>query len=70
MVMGESGASLGNYAGGYAPAYAGAKLEGRRLGRKPLDLDRTEILRDRGRGMSLGELAAPTELRARPSAAF
>jgi DNA invertase Pin-like site-specific DNA recombinase len=34
-----------------------AKLEGRRLGRTPLDLDRTAIIRDRDRGLSLGELA-------------
>jgi DNA invertase Pin-like site-specific DNA recombinase len=34
-----------------------AKLEGRRLGRTPLDLDRTAIVRDRERGLSLGELA-------------
>ena len=34
-----------------------AKLEGRQLGRKPLELDRAAILRDRERGMSLGELA-------------
>ena len=34
-----------------------AKLEGRQLGRKPLDLDHQAILRDRARGLSLGELA-------------
>ena len=34
-----------------------AKLEGRHLGRKPLDLDREAILRDRARGLSLGDLA-------------
>ena len=34
-----------------------AKLEGRHIGRKPLDIDRQAILRDRTRGMSLGELA-------------
>ena len=34
-----------------------AKLEGRRLGRRPLDLDRETILRDRARGLSWGELA-------------
>jgi DNA invertase Pin-like site-specific DNA recombinase len=34
-----------------------ARLEGRHVGRKPLDLDREVILRDRGRGQSLGELA-------------
>jgi DNA invertase Pin-like site-specific DNA recombinase len=34
-----------------------AKLEGRQLGRKPLELDREAILRDRGRGLSLGDLA-------------
>ncbi len=34
-----------------------AKLEGRHIGRKPLDIDRQAILRDRTRGLSLGELA-------------
>ena len=34
-----------------------AKLEGRHIGRKPLEIDRQAILRDRNRGMSLGELA-------------
>jgi DNA invertase Pin-like site-specific DNA recombinase len=34
-----------------------AKLEGRQLGRKPLELDHQAILRDRARGLSLGELA-------------
>ena len=34
-----------------------ARLEGRQLGRKPLDLDREAILRDRGRGLSLADLA-------------
>jgi lambda repressor-like predicted transcriptional regulator len=34
-----------------------ARLEGRHIGRKPLDLDRTAILRDRRRGHSLGQLA-------------
>ena len=34
-----------------------AKLEGRHIGRKPLDIDRQAILRDRKLGMSLGELA-------------
>jgi len=34
-----------------------AKLEGRHIGRKPLDIDRQAILRDRNRGLSLGELA-------------
>src|SRR6185503_17031075 len=34
-----------------------AKLEGRHIGRKPLDIDRQAILHDRSRGMSLGELA-------------
>ena len=34
-----------------------ARLEGRHIGRKPLELDRTAILRDRQRGQSLGELA-------------
>lgn len=34
-----------------------AKLEGRHIGRKPLNLDRTGILRDRTQGQSLGQLA-------------
>jgi DNA invertase Pin-like site-specific DNA recombinase len=34
-----------------------ARLEGRHIGRKPLELDHTAILRDRQRGQSLGQLA-------------
>jgi DNA invertase Pin-like site-specific DNA recombinase len=34
-----------------------AKLEGRRLGRAPLEVDHRALLRDRARGMSLSELA-------------
>jgi DNA invertase Pin-like site-specific DNA recombinase len=34
-----------------------AKLEGRRLGRRPLELDHEAIVRDRARGLSLGQLA-------------
>jgi DNA invertase Pin-like site-specific DNA recombinase len=34
-----------------------AKLEGQRLGRAPLDIDREALLRDRARGCSLTELA-------------
>jgi DNA invertase Pin-like site-specific DNA recombinase len=34
-----------------------AKLEGRPIGRQPLDLDRTAILRDRNQGQSLRQLA-------------
>jgi DNA invertase Pin-like site-specific DNA recombinase len=34
-----------------------ARLEGRRIGRQPLDLDREAIVRDRRRGQSLGQLA-------------
>jgi DNA invertase Pin-like site-specific DNA recombinase len=34
-----------------------AKLEGRHIGRKPLDLDRIGIQRDRTQGQSLGQLA-------------
>ena len=34
-----------------------AKLEGRHIGRKPLDLDRVAIHEDRERGQSLGQLA-------------
>ena len=34
-----------------------ARLEGRRIGREPLNVDRTAVLRDRARGLSLAELA-------------
>jgi DNA invertase Pin-like site-specific DNA recombinase len=34
-----------------------AKLEGRHIGRRPLDLNREAILRDRQRGQSLGQIA-------------
>jgi DNA invertase Pin-like site-specific DNA recombinase len=34
-----------------------AKLEGRHIGRTPLDFDRAAVLRDRDRGMSLTEIA-------------
>jgi DNA invertase Pin-like site-specific DNA recombinase len=34
-----------------------AKLEGRHIGRNPLDLDRDSILRERGQGRSLREIA-------------
>jgi DNA invertase Pin-like site-specific DNA recombinase len=34
-----------------------ARLEGRRLGRPPLQVDRAALLRDRQRGMTLSELA-------------
>lgn len=34
-----------------------ARLEGRHIGRRPLDLDREAILRDRQRGQSLGQIA-------------
>jgi DNA invertase Pin-like site-specific DNA recombinase len=34
-----------------------ARLEGRRIGRRPLDLDREAIRRDRQNGQSLGQLA-------------
>ena len=34
-----------------------AKLEGRHIGRTPLDFDRTAVLRDRDRSMSLTEIA-------------
>ena len=34
-----------------------ARLEGRHIGRRPLELDRDAILRDRRRGHSLGQLA-------------
>jgi len=34
-----------------------AKLEGRQIGRRPLNIDRDAILRDRGQGKSLGQIA-------------
>ena len=34
-----------------------ARLEGQHIGRRPLDLDRDAILRDRARGLSFGDLA-------------
>jgi len=34
-----------------------AKMEGRRIGRAPLDVDRQSVLRDRDRGLSLTEMA-------------
>jgi len=34
-----------------------AKLEGRRLGRRPIEIDRAALLRDRARGLSLAQLA-------------
>jgi transposase len=34
-----------------------AKLEGRHIGRKPLDLDTTAIVADRARGLSLRQIA-------------
>jgi DNA invertase Pin-like site-specific DNA recombinase len=34
-----------------------ARLEGRRIGRAPLDVDRAAVLRDRDRGLSLTEIA-------------
>jgi DNA invertase Pin-like site-specific DNA recombinase len=34
-----------------------AKLEGRQIGRRPLDIDRAGIVRDRGQGKSLGQIA-------------
>ncbi len=34
-----------------------AKLEGRHIGRKPLDIDREAVLRDHQYGMSLGQIA-------------
>jgi DNA invertase Pin-like site-specific DNA recombinase len=34
-----------------------AKLEGRQLGRKPIEIDRASLLRDRSRGLSLSQLA-------------
>lgn len=34
-----------------------AKLEGRQIGRRPIDVDRPGILRDRNRGLSLTEVA-------------
>jgi DNA invertase Pin-like site-specific DNA recombinase len=34
-----------------------ARLEGRRIGRRPLDVDHQAVLRDRARGLSLSQLA-------------
>lgn len=34
-----------------------ARLEGRRIGRAPLDIDRRQVLRDRQRGQSLSQIA-------------
>jgi DNA invertase Pin-like site-specific DNA recombinase len=34
-----------------------AKLEGRQIGRRPIDVDRPGILRDRNRGLALTEVA-------------
>jgi putative DNA-invertase from lambdoid prophage Rac len=34
-----------------------ARLEGRTLGRKPIEIDRASLLRDRIRGLSLAQLA-------------
>jgi DNA invertase Pin-like site-specific DNA recombinase len=34
-----------------------ARLEGRQIGRRPLDVDRVAVLRDRNSGMSLTEVA-------------
>ena len=34
-----------------------ARLEGRTLGRKPIEIDRAGLLRDRARGLSLAQLA-------------
>jgi len=34
-----------------------AKLEGRQIGRRPLDIDRSAVLRHRGQGQSLGQIA-------------
>jgi hypothetical protein len=34
-----------------------AKLEGRRIGRRPLDVDREAVLRDRDSGMTLTQVA-------------
>jgi DNA invertase Pin-like site-specific DNA recombinase len=39
-----------------------ARLEGVRLGRRPLDVDRDSILRDRERGVSLSKIAAAHRL--------
>ena len=34
-----------------------ARLEGRHIGRRPLDIDRVAVLQDRTRGQSLSEIA-------------
>jgi len=46
-----------------------AKLEGRHIGRKPLELDRAAILRDRQRGHSLDSWRRPTSSPGPPSTA-
>jgi DNA invertase Pin-like site-specific DNA recombinase len=43
-----------------------AKLEGRRIGRAPLDVDRQAVLRDRARGLSLSQIATAHRI-SRPS---
>ena len=55
LIAGVTGAS-----GSGSSARAGmrrAKLEGRHIGRRPLDLDRAAIVHDRERGKSLGQIA-------------
>jgi len=34
-----------------------ARLEGRHIGRRPIDVDRIAVLRERGRGQSLSQIA-------------
>jgi hypothetical protein len=46
-----------------------ARLEGRHIGRKPLELDRPSILRDRDRGQTLGHSRRATASPAPPSTA-
>jgi len=47
-----------------------AKLEGRRIGRAPLNIDRTQVVADRLSGMSLTKLQRNTTFRERRSAVW
>ena len=44
-----------------------ARLEGRVLGRKPIEIDRAALLRDRARGLSLAQLRKLTRFPAQAS---
>ncbi len=43
-----------------------AKLEGRRIGRKPLDIDREQVISDRRSGITLTQVAKSTGFQRRP----